>query len=122
MRYDIDFSLATSPQIETALCRRLASIRLMRNMTQAELARQAGVSTGTLNRLEKGEGVSLDTFIRVMTALEIQSNLAVLLPDTDVRPIERIRHAGKERQRARPSRKPPEKSTWTWGDTTEKKP
>jgi putative transcriptional regulator len=122
MPYDIDFSLATSPQIEKALCQKLASLRLLRNMTQAQLATQAGVSTGTLNRLEKGEGVSLDTFIRVMIALGIQANLTVLLPDPDVRPMERIRHAEKERQRARPSKKPPEKSTWTWGDNTEKKP
>jgi putative transcriptional regulator len=121
MPYDIDFSLAGSPQIEMALCRRVAGLRLMRNMTQAQLATQAGISTGTLIRLEKGEGVSLDTFIRVLIALGIQGNLAILLPDPDVRPMERVRHAGKERQRARPSKKPPEKSTWTWGDNKEKK-
>jgi putative transcriptional regulator len=122
MPYDIDFSLAASPQIELALCRRLANIRLLRNMTQAQLAKLAGISTGTLIRLEKGEGVSLDTFIRVMTALGIQGNLAALLPDPDVRPIERLRHAGSERQRARPRKKSPEPTTWAWGDNAGKKP
>lgn len=121
MPYDIDFSLAASSQIELALCRRLANIRLLRNMTQAQLARQAGLSIGTLVRLEKGEGVSLDTFIRVLTALGIQGNLTSLLPDPDVRPMERIRHTGAERLRARPSKKPTDASNWAWGDSPEEK-
>jgi putative transcriptional regulator len=121
MPYTIDFSLASSPQIETALCRRLAKIRLLRNMTQAQLARQAGISIGTLIRLEKGEGVSLDTFIRVLTALGIQGNLSTLLPDPDVRPMERIRHTGTERLRAHTKKKSAESSTWTWGDSLEEK-
>jgi len=122
MPYDIDFSLAASPQIELELCKRLANIRLLRNITQAQLAKLAGISTGTLIRLEKGDGVSLDTFIRVLTAMGIQGSLVTLLPDPDVRPMDRIRHAGYERRRARPRKKSPEAPAWTWGDNTEKKP
>jgi transcriptional regulator with XRE-family HTH domain len=65
MSYKIDFSTATSGQIESALCKRLESIRLSRNITQAQLAKEAGVSPRTIGRLEKGLGVSMDTFIRV---------------------------------------------------------
>jgi putative transcriptional regulator len=72
MAYIIDFAIATSDQIETALCKRLQSIRLSRNMTQQQLAEEAGVSNRTIRRLEKGQGVSLDTFIRVLSALRIQ--------------------------------------------------
>ena len=103
MTYKLDFSVATSSQIEAALCGRLESIRLSRNMTQAQLAGEAGVSIRTIGRLEKGEGVSLDTFIRVLTALGIQSSLEALLPDPSVRPIERVGIGGRERKRARPS-------------------
>ena len=117
MSYKIDYSVATSEQIESALCKRLESIRLTRNMTQVQLAKEAGVSPRTIGRLEKGQGVSVDTFIRVLTALGIQQNLEALLPDPTVRPIERIGLGGRERKRARPTRPASsETASWSWGD------
>lgn len=116
MTYKIDFSLATSKQIEAALCKRLESIRLSRNMTQEQLAIEAGVSTRTIGRLEKGQGVSVDTFIRVLMALRVQQHLEALLPDPTVRPVERIDIGGRERKRARPAPFSSEQAVWSWGD------
>ncbi len=116
MTYNIDFALASSARIEAALCKRLESIRLARNTTQAQLAEQAGVSPRTIGRLEKGQGVSLDTFIRVVTALGIQGSLETLLPDPSVRPMERAAQRGGERKRARPRPSQDEPVKWTWGD------
>jgi len=116
MSYSIDFAIASSNQIESALCKRLESIRLSRNMTQQQLAKEAGVSTRTIRRLEKGQGVSLDTFIRVLTALRIQHSLEGLLPDPSVRPIERVGISKRERRRARPVSESLEHPTWSWGD------
>ena len=62
----VDYAIANSEQIEKDLCGKLVRIRLMRNMTQKFLAEQAGVSVRTVRRLEKGLGVSLDTFIRIL--------------------------------------------------------
>ncbi len=120
MPFEIDFSIATSEQVEAALCRRLENIRLLRNITRVQLAGQAGISVKTLARLEKGEGVSLDTFIRVLTALGVQGNLVNLLPDPAIRPVERMQYDGKERKRARPGKFRKEDSTWAWGDESEK--
>ena len=50
MSYNIEFSVATSDQIESALCKRLESIRLSRNITQAQLAEEAGVSPRTIDK------------------------------------------------------------------------
>jgi putative transcriptional regulator len=116
MAYNIEFSMATSDQIEAVLCKRLESIRLSRNITQAQLAEKAGVSPRTIGRFEKGQGVSVDTFIRIMMALGIQQNLEALLPDPTVRPIERVGIGGGERKRARPAQYSDEHPTWTWGD------
>jgi transcriptional regulator with XRE-family HTH domain len=116
MSYNLDFSIATSDQIEAALCKRLESIRLSRNTTQAQLAEEAGVSLRTIGRLEKGEGVSLDTFIRVMRALGIQNNLEALLPDPTVRPIERVGMGAGQRKRARPAPSAQEQPGWSWAD------
>ncbi len=116
MSYNIDFSITTSDQIEAVLCKRIESIRLSRNITQEQLADEAGVSIRTIGRLEKGQGVSMDTFIRVMIALRIQQNLEALLPDPTVRPIERIGLDAGERKRARPTKSKNELPTWSWGD------
>jgi len=116
MSYNIDFLVATSDQIEAALCKRLESIRLFRNITQAQLAEEAGVSPRTIGRLEKGQGISMDTLIRIMMALSIQQNLEALLPDPTVRPIERIGMRARERRRARPTKSIDELPTWSWGD------
>lgn len=119
MAAKIDFSIATSKQIEAALCKQIETIRLARNMTQAQLARESGVALRTIGRLEKGEGVSLDTFIRVLTALRLQQHLAGLLPDPSIRPMERVSQRGRERQRARPKKRTEERAAWSWGDEGE---
>ena len=117
MSYNIDFTVATSNQIETALCKQLESIRLSRNITQLQLAEESGISLRTIGRMEKGQGVSIDTFIRVLTALGIQQNLETLLPDPTIRPIDRIDIDGSERKRARPGPSIDKPIPWSWGDS-----
>ena len=116
MSNKLDFSIATSEQIRASVCGQLRKIRLARNVTQAQLARESGVSLRTIKKLEDGQGVTLDTFIRIMIALRLQNNLRTLLPDPTVRPIERVNIDGKERKRARPVKSISEDTPWAWGD------
>jgi len=116
MAFSIDFNSASSEQIENALLERLETIRLARNLTQTQLATMTGLSLRTINRLGKGGGTSLDTFIRVLTALGLQANLATLLPDPVIRPVERMAH-GQERRRARPRNTSSTTGTaWQWAE------
>jgi len=119
MVYEIDYSIANSNQIEKALCHQIENIRLARNVTQVHLANEAGVSPNTIRRLEKGKGVSLDTFIRVLIALGVQQNLETLLPDPSIRPIDRVNIAGTERKRASTKKSSIDKIPWVWGDEME---
>ncbi|WP_201768145.1 helix-turn-helix domain-containing protein [Asticcacaulis benevestitus] len=115
-----DSIIETVSHLETQLGERLARLRLSRNLTRAQLAKETGASSRTLARLEAGEGASLDSFIRVLLALNMESNLLAMLPDPAVRPIERVKLQGRERQRARPMQgetKPA--SEWAWGDDEE---
>ncbi len=112
----IDFSIATSEQIEEFLCNQLKNIRLTRNFTQAQLAKESGVALGTIRRLEEGKNISLNTFIRILMVLDLQQNLETLLPDPTIRPMERVNTGGNERKRARPRQADVEQSTWVWGD------
>ena len=115
MKYKIDFSIASSEAITDALCKRLDEIRLSRNISQADLAKEAGVSSRTIARLADGKAVSLDSFVRVMVALRLTEHLAVMLPDPGIRPVERVQFGEAERQRA--SRKKGEASEWKWRDS-----
>ena len=110
-------SAADTKRLTEHLGHGMAAERLARNLTQDQLAAEAGVSKNTVRRLEAGENVSLDALIRVMGALKIAGRLDALTPSLDVRPIERIRPAGKERRRASPASKPVAASRWAWGDT-----
>ena len=110
----LDFSISSSATIAGALCKRLEEIRLGQNISQAELARRAGVSRSTMTRIADGQSISLDSFIRVMKALGLADHLARLLPDPEVRPVELVRHEGQHRRRASGKRKASE--PWSWGD------
>ena len=116
MGYDIDLSLASSDQIVKMVGKKVGQIRLSRNITQDMLAKEAGVSSRTIRNLENGEGVLLDTFVRVLMALGLQDNLEILLPDPAIRPMERTGSSGTERKRARPRDMEDENAPWSWGD------
>jgi transcriptional regulator with XRE-family HTH domain len=94
---------------------RLGAARLARNATQAELAREAGVSKRTLERLEAGQPTQFTSFIRVLRALDQLDGLDLLLPAAEPGPMDLLRSAGKVPQRASKGGRPPSKP-WSWGD------
>lgn len=79
---------------------KLERARLSQNISQANLAQQAGISARTLRRFESGEGGTLDSFIRLLMALKLDGNLDVLIPDSTIRPMERTGKTKSERLRA----------------------
>jgi len=103
---------------------RLSRHRLEQNLTQAALARAAGVSKRTIERLEQGASVQLLHFVRVLRALDLAPGLDLALPPAEPSPLDQMRRRRKVRLRATGSRgkkppKPPKPRTaarWTWGD------
>lgn len=110
--------VGTALELQAKLGNRLAKLRLARNVTQQMLAREAGIGLRTLRRLEAGQPTSLDTFLRVVIALELADGLLDAVPSYDIRPIERVENRGRERRRARPKAQGEQDEPWTWGDET----
>lgn len=109
-------SISLSPKIhEQELGARLEQLRLSRNIIQADLAQDAGISERTLRRLESGDGGTLDSLFRVLTALRLDGNLDLLIPNPEIRPIERVHTKGRERQRSSSSKSEKHSSNWQWG-------
>lgn len=98
---------------------RLASARLASNLTQAELAEEAGVSKRTVERLESGEVASrLSALVRICRVLGLLDRLDALVPPAVPGPVEQLKLAGRSRKRASKPRQPAARraKTWTWGD------
>lgn len=99
--------------------RRLRQERLGRNVSQADLARQAGIGQATLQRLEDGSSGTLTTLIRVLRALDLEEGLERLIPEAGPSPLDEVHHRGRGRRRARrvpgdPGSDPG--APWRWGD------
>jgi transcriptional regulator with XRE-family HTH domain len=108
----------TDPAVLAEIGQRLARHRLNRNLTQAELAKEAGVSKRTLVRLEGGESTQLTNLIRVLRALDLLANLDAFIPPPVPSPIQQLRTEGKRRKRAsRKHDKPATDEEWTWGES-----
>lgn len=98
------------------LGRRLQRHRLDRNVTQGSLAREAGVSTPTVQRLEAGSSVQFVSLLRIQRALGLLDHVEMLVPMPGVRPMELLERNGRRRQRASPEGSPDSKLPWTWED------
>lgn len=106
---------------------RIALHRLNRNLTQAQLAREAGVSLSTVNRMEAGNSVQIANLVRVLRVLGMLENVNLLVPQPAISPVQQLKLAGKTRKRARPAKaanvnkKPGGKQSWSWDSATQSK-
>jgi transcriptional regulator with XRE-family HTH domain len=98
--------------------RRLSHARLQANLTQAELARRAGVGRSTVERLEAGNSTQLANFIRILRVLELLDPVMQAVPEPGLSPMELLESQAGGRKRAR-SRAAAEKvpgRPWQWAD------
>jgi transcriptional regulator with XRE-family HTH domain len=99
------FSTLTSTLTDVAVLAefgsRLAAARLQRNLTQVTLAREAGVSRNTVERLERGVSVDLKLLVRVLRALSLLDSFLAGIPADEPSPMALLKAQGRKRQRAR---------------------
>lgn len=105
---------------------RLLQLRLARNLTQRQLAEQAGLGLRTVQRLELGAAaMQLSGFVRVCRVLGLVERFELLVPETAPSPLEQLKLQGRKRQRASGRRqaqgKPAGKAAgkpvkWTWAE------
>lgn len=105
--------------ILTEIGHRLGRRRVELELTQADLAREAGVSKRTVERVEAGESTQTSTLIRILRVLELLEALDAMIPALGPRPMDLLKLRGKERQRASSKKRKKESGEeWSWGDET----
>ena len=97
---------------------RLAALRLARNLTQKQLAEQAGLGLRTVQRLELGAAATqLSGFIRVCRVLGLVEQLDTFIPEPPVSPMAQLQQQGRKRRRAsgtKAATRAPK--IWSWGE------
>ena len=109
--------LMTDDAVLAEIGNRIARYRIDQQVTQADLAEQAGVSKRTVERVEAGASMQFSTVIRILRVLDLLPGLDRMIPAPSPRPMDLLKHKGKLRQRAssgQRSNKLPKK--WSWGD------
>ena len=94
---------------------RLARRRIDMQLTQAALAREAGVSKRTVERIEAGASAQMASMIRILRVLGLTAGLEQIVPPAGPRPMDLIRNKGRQRQRASSARRKEDRDKpWTW--------
>jgi transcriptional regulator with XRE-family HTH domain len=102
---------------------RLTQLRLSRDLTQQQVADEAGIGLRTLQRMEAGEVASrLSGFVGVCRVLGLSGRFGMLLPEVPLSPMDQLKLQGKRRERASGKKKVETgslregPSEWKWGD------
>ncbi len=95
---------------------RLEAYRISRNIKQADLAEQAGISRATLARIEAGQSGTIDTVLRLRRALDIEERLLAVVPDARRSPLDPKSDTNKRRQRVRTSKSVTANTEWSWDE------
>ena len=83
------------------LGQQLQRARLSRNQTQEHLAQETGLSVRAIRKLETGEPVTLETFLKAATHLGYMEDILMVLDRSAAMTIQEHQHTNLARQRRR---------------------
>jgi len=81
---------ATPQQLQRKIADSIIAIRKRRKISQKELARQSGVSYGSIRRFETEGEISLASLARLAIALDLSQELAEVFAQVPYRSIEEV--------------------------------
>ena len=105
----------SSEEIIKELGNKIKVYRIMKEISQQELADKTGISKRSISRLEQGETVNIDSLFKILLALGLHDNIDQLVPDQTKRPSYYLKKPEYEHKRVR---KKSEKKEFKWGDET----
>ena len=95
---------------------RIARHRLDLELTQQEVATQAGISKRTLERIESGAPTQTPNLIRVLRVLQLLSRLDHFIPETETRPLDALKQRKVKQRASKKHKHTKPQQPWSWGD------
>lgn len=95
-----DLQFKSPPELQRELGRRVRQLRLSRNIDQWTTAEKAGITRTAVQNLEAGRGSTIETFLRILKALNYLEGIEILAPEPTVNPLALLR-SSKPPQRVR---------------------
>jgi transcriptional regulator with XRE-family HTH domain len=108
--------LLTDEAIQKHVGERVKQLRLRKNLTQDQLAKDSGVGKSTIERFEKGHSIQLNSFIRILRSVGKLDELIDLIPDQTASPMEMLMREEPTKYRVSRVNKEKNPSAWKWGD------
>lgn len=109
--------LTTDDAILAEIGSRIARYRIDQQVTQADLAEQAGISKRTVERVEAGASVQFATIIRILRVLDLLPGLDRMIYEPPPSPLDLFKNKGKMRKRASSTRRSDNTlKKWSWGE------
>jgi len=109
--------LLADEAILAELGERVTRRRIDLQLTQADVAEQAGIAKRTLERIEAGASAQMSSIIRIFRVLDLLPGLDSVIPEAGPRPMDLLKRKGKVRQRASSRRRPDRPDEpWYWDD------
>lgn len=93
---------------------RIKQYRVNAGISQKELENESGVSVRSISRLEQGASIQLESLIKILSALNLEGNIDLLIPDQTKRPSFYLNDSDKPKQRVR--KKDGNAGAFKWGD------
>ena len=103
-------SLTPENDILLELGRRLTQVRKQQGYIQQDLADKAGIGVATLRRIEHGQDSQLESWLKLLKALEFTHSIEQLLPENFDSPMAEVLGSRKRR------RQQVADATPAWGD------
>jgi transcriptional regulator with XRE-family HTH domain len=77
----------TPEELEEKLGQQMRNLRILRNLTQGELAERAGIALNAVKRLESGQTTTTKSLVKVLKVLNRTEWLDTLAPQVTVNPL-----------------------------------
>lgn len=94
-------TLKSPAELQAELGHRIRALRIGRRLTQSEASSKAGISQRTLAMLERGEGSTVETLLRTLSALDAAGAIDQLAPKPGVSPMALLQRQRREPRRFR---------------------
>jgi len=108
--------LITDETVIQQLGERIRQLRLRKNRTQTDLAKDSGVGKSTIERFERGASIQLTSLVRILRALGKLDDLLGLVPDQSNSPVNIMLREQPKKYRASKKRVSADEKEWKWGD------